>query len=169
MNTKKPMDETFIDTIRSVGHDTPSPDFTQAVMNEILADTDGKTVANHELKLILQEGPIESPSLAFTNNVIRRITLRGPVTTHKPILTRRAWFGAATMAIFTLFVLIVTDTADETSAVSAALDHAFYRLYGFIRELPHVYVLTIASASVLLLLDHLLSDKFVRSERTPSS
>jgi hypothetical protein len=95
------------------------------------------------LKLLIQEGPVESPSPAFINNVIRRITVRGRETAHQPISTRRAWFGAATIAIFTLFVLMVTDTAEEISAVSTVPDHVFYRLDGFIKELTDVYVLTL--------------------------
>ena len=155
----------FIEMIQLVGPDTPPPDFTQVVMNEILADAQEQTVTNSELKLLIQKAPIETPSAAFTYNAMKKVKRVGNAG-NEPIIGKKAWFIATAIVIPSVLLLFLTMAPEKTSPITPVLSNVLYHLYDFIRELPHVYVLTLVCASALLLIDYFLSGGFLEARRT---
>ncbi len=145
--------------------DRPAPDFAQLVMNEIFADARGQAATSPELKRLIQKAPIETPSAAFTYNAMKKIKLVGSTARNEPIISRKAWFIAASMVILSVLLVILTKAPENTSPIPPVLNNVLYHLYKFIEEVPSVCVLTLVCASTLLLVDYLLSERFVRARR----
>lgn len=152
--------------IQVVGPDSPSSDFTQVIMNEILADAQGQALKNPDLELLIQKAPIETPSAAFTYNAMKKIKRVGSKPGNEPIISKKAWFLAASIAILSVLHVILTKAPESTSPVTPVLSNVLYHLYDFIRQLPYVYVFTFVCASTLLLIDYFLSGRFVQVRRT---
>ncbi len=163
---KKRRTKTFRDLIRVVGPDTAPPDFTQVIMNEILADVQGQAVTNPELKLLIQKAPIENPSAAFTYNAMKKIKLADNTAENEPIIGKKPWFIAASTVILSVLFVILTNTPEDTAPITPVLSNVLHHLYTFVRKVPYVYVLTLAGASTLLLIDYFLSERFVRVGRS---
>lgn len=141
----------FKKVIKLGADDQPAANFTSRVMQTIEAE------AQHEaaLKTLLQQQPAEGPSFSFTANVMAQITAKPQPIVYKPIITKKAWYAIAAIAMVFLLLIGVSNSpqsgATDQNKLAAVLKT--------INAVPQPYLIGIIIAGGLLFADYLITQR----------
>ena len=160
MGIKK--DDILKKVIQKVELDKPAPDFTALVMKEVIAECQGEVIADPVIKSLLKRYTIEKPSADFTRQVMTQVVSPEGKTAYKPIITKKVWYFVATLIVFLLFMLDVSEKVSTSpqgltsyfSVVGRALNSIFTSVSGA----SSLYLLTFIAIGVLLLADYFLTN-----------
>ena len=155
------MDDGKLDKLirESLKVEQPSNDFANKIMGQIEATNSKEEKA---LSSLLKRNVSESPSLNFTDRVMREIEKSAISVVYKPIIGKKAW-----IFIFTSFVLIigyVMALPSEETAATLYVDNAMSKVENlFIFDLPGILGSPLFAISVLALSSLLFLDYFLRN------
>jgi hypothetical protein len=159
MGNKK--DDILKKIIQKVELDKPALNFTASVMKDVEAEASNEVVVNPALKSILKRNAIEKPTLDFTKDIMIKVENLESKTTYKPIITLKAW-----RIIFIVLVCLVVGLiiSDRPSRPPEGLTSCFVRMGDalnaiFQKSNASLYLITIFSGGLLLLMDYFLKIK----------
>jgi hypothetical protein len=159
MGNKK--DDILKTIIQKVELDKPAVNFTASVMKEVAAEACNEVVVNPALKSILKRNAIEKPALDFTKDIMIKVENLESKTIYKPIITLKAW-----RIIFTVLICLVVGliVSDRPSTPPDGLTSYFVRMGDtlntiFAQANGSLYLITIFSGGLLLLMDYFLKSK----------
>lgn len=155
------IDKEFKQLIRSVKPDEPPLGFTAFVLNEIQAEIQDKVVVNPELKSLLQRTIIENPMSDFTDSTMNRIKADSHNVFSKPIISKKAWIIiAGAITFFAVILSFVSQTSDQEPTLTPFFGNTFNTIFKHITAIPSLYILTLISVSILLLMDYFMRTRF---------
>ena len=147
--------------IQKIELDEPPVNFTESVMKEVRVEASQEVVINAGLKSLLKRHAVEKPATDFTNDIMIQVKSLESKTTYKPIITKKAW-----QIIFTALVCSGTGLifSDSPSTAPNGLTSYFVKFGDvlntiFVDANVSLYLTTIFSTGVLLLVDYLLKVK----------
>jgi hypothetical protein len=152
------------DILKKLIHKTEldkAPDsFTAAVMEEIVSQNE--VVANPALQMLLKRNGVEKPSLNFTDDVMTQV-VKGASSSYEPIIRKKTW-GRISVAIV-IFVLVLAFTGrNQTSPGGLSpyfinTGNAINKLFSTLESLPSLFMITLFSMGVLLVMDYVLRER----------
>lgn len=141
--------------IRETAADAPSDAFTRAVMQRVHEEA-----AFHAL---VQQNAIEAAPAAFSSEVIAQIRGKQQVTSAKPVISHRVWYGiaAAWLALIVACFFLPTNEPQPdffTRLNAQMMSHQVFdqKLY----TIPQQVMLTVIGLSSLVLLDYFLRNRW---------
>lgn len=147
--------------IQKVEVDRPTVSFTESVMNEVRVGDSQEVVINAGLKSLLKLNAIEKPALNFTQGVMGQLGSLVPRATYEPVITRKAW-----RIIFAVLIGLTVSVifSDRPSPTPDGLTSYFVKFGDVLNTIfmdvnVSLYLTTIFSTGVLLLVDYLLKVK----------
>lgn len=148
--------------MKNAGTQKAPAKFTTEVMEEIVALSKGEVHVQGELKRILQQTEVSSPSKDFTYNVVQQLRGQSPQIVHGPIISKTAW---SIIVLFfagcVIFALITAggDHPGESVLYVDVINDYSSKLFGQFRETLIHGGIIILSVCSLLLLDYFFNRK----------
>lgn len=146
----------------SLRMEQPSKDFTNSLMNQITAM---ETNEEKALASIIKRNGLESPSLNFTDRVMREIEKSSAAVVHRPIIGRKAWMFICFCLAALIFVVL--STPSKETPMSMYVDRAMSKVDGLFNfDLPGIlgsplFAISVFALSSLLFLDYFLRNRSV--------
>ena len=141
----------FKKVIKLGADDQPVANFTDRVMQIIEAEAERETA----LKTLLQQQPAKGPSFSFTANVMAQISTKPLSVTYKPIITKKAWYAIAAVAMVFLLLIGVSNSPQTGAANQNKLAAALKT----INAVPQLYLIGVIIAGGLLFADYLITQR----------
>ncbi len=143
----------------SLKMEQPSKDFTKNIMSQIDA-FDAKE--EKALTSLIKRNVLESPSINFTDRVMREIEKSSVAVVNKPVIGKKAWtFIGICLAVVIAYVLLAPS---KETATSLYVDNAMAKLDGvFSFDLPGILISPLFAISVFALSSLLFLDYFLRN------
>lgn len=145
--------DVFKEVISKAEAQKPADDMAGLVMQQIRAETQDEVALNPALKKLLQQHAVDAAPMAFTVNVMAQVNPR-TASTYAPLISKKVWF--ITSSVLGAVILM--------SALSSSGEHAFATSIGGnvikqINAMPAVYIITLISGGLLLVLEHLITSR----------
>jgi hypothetical protein len=141
--------DTFKKVVKLAADENPVVDFTMSVMQIIEDDLQHEAA----LKVLLQKEEAIGPSFNFTAKVMAGINASRPQFVYKPIITKKGWYGIASM----IMVFIAISIASNTSAASSSASQTRMKFFvDYIAQIPITYLMAMAVVVLLLAADYLV-------------
>jgi hypothetical protein len=143
--------DNFKKVIKLGADDIPVANFTDMVMNTIEAEVEREVA----LKALLQRQPAEGPSFSFTVNVMAQINAGARPVVYQPIITKKAWYGIAAVAmVFLLLIGLSNSPQANTTTTNKMAD-----LVKTVNTIPQIYLIGIILVGALLFADYLITQR----------
>jgi hypothetical protein len=139
----------FKKVIKLAADENPATDFTSSVMKTIEADLQREAA----LKVLLQNEEAIGPSFNFTANIMAGIQASRPQLVYKPIITKRAWYGIASVILVFIVIIIASNTSGHGGSGTTRMTF----IVDYITRIPSVYLMTMVVVALLLAADYLVS------------
>lgn len=166
----KNKDDILKKCIRSVEPDKPASNFTEMVMNEIQAEVQNEVVINPALKSLLQQIAVEIPSSDFTQTIMSQVEIID--RKQEPIIRKNAWYMIGTAVAVLIGLLGFSEQASKSPQILTlsvvGMGNELSTIFSGISTVPSVYLLTVISISVLLLIDYFLRERVFSQRRGAS-
>jgi hypothetical protein len=156
-------DEKLKSLLRKIEVSKPTDSFTDEVAKEIEAIVQNKSLANDNLKYLLQKHALTTPPSDFTYKIINQARNHATLPVYKPVISNRAWFIIALIIIVFSVEAIVSKPAAEVSGTSLyfiSLGRYLSSLSLRIFEPLFFLGIIVISASLLLTLDYAFYRKY---------
>jgi hypothetical protein len=111
-------DEKLKSLLRKMEVSEPRDSFTDDVAKEIEAIVQNKSLANDNLKYLLQKHALTMPPSDFTYKIVNRVRNHSTLPVYKPVISNRAWFIIALIVIVFSVEAIVNKPVAEVSGIS---------------------------------------------------
>ena len=145
--------DVFREVIKKGESQNSADDIAGLVMQQIAGGTEDEVAIDPALKSLLQKHAADATPMAFTTNIMARINPQPAQLVYKPLISKRAWYVAASV----LGALILL------SFWSSPADHAPNRFVNItikqINALPAIYNITLMFGGLLLVLDHFITTR----------
>jgi len=153
-------EDVFRELINKADTQQPADDIANLVMQQINAETQDKVVISPALKSLLQQHANDVAPVAFTRNVMAQVNPQPVQTAYAPLISKRAWYVAASV----LGVLMLL------SIWGGSGDHAFATNLGGntikqINALPSIYIITLTFGALLLVAEHFITNRIKLSKQ----
>ncbi len=147
--------------IRAVPPETPAPEFTARVMDDVRAVAGPEMAADPALAALLRRNGLETPSAGFTRAVMQGVAAARPATpAGAPIIPVRAWYGvAAVLAGLVAWAVASNGAAGPPREATfwSETVRGLVRLFSAgVQAVPAWYVLVLGAVGVLLALEYAL-------------
>lgn len=160
---KKNDDDSLKKLLQKVELDSPSPNFTHNLMQQIETEASQASAFEPKLKALLQAHTLQSPSDNFTQKVLAQTA--PPKTVYAPIISNKAWYGIAASVALVLGVAILSSLKNTPSITQIGGFQRSYRLPNItllLSSVPSVYVMGSIAIATLLLADYLFRYRTLR-------
>ena len=160
---KKSEDDSLKKLLQKVELDTPSPNFTQNLMQQLEAEASQASAFEPTLMALLQTHALQSPSENFTQKVLAQTA--PPKTVYAPIFSNKVWYGIAASVALVLGVAILSSLKNTPSITQITDIQSSYRLPNItllLSSVPSVYVMGSIAIATLLLADYLFRYRTLR-------
>lgn len=175
MNLKLPMEmaikknDILKKLIQKVELDKPALYFTALVMEEVEAEVQNEVVINPALKSLVKRHGVEKPSTDFTHRIMTQVKGLDFKTTHRPIISKKAWRIIAAASVCFVVCLGVSEQASPSpqglTPYFIDMGNTLNTIFAKVNAVPSLYLITFIAISVLLLMDYLLKIKGQTHER----
>jgi hypothetical protein len=146
--------------IKKTELDKPPLSFTILVMQEIEASAKEEPVTNPELRLLMKRHTMETPSVAFTNEIMAKIQNHDFKIPGEPILSKKGWniLVAAVVIIFTSLVFFegTSTSADGLTPYLITIGQILNIIFRKVNAISPLYLITLISFGSLFVLDYFL-------------
>lgn len=160
---KKNDDASLKNLLQKVELDSPSPNFTHNLMQQLETEASQASAFEPKLKALLQAHTLQSPSDNFTKKVLAQTA--PPKTVYAPIISKKAWYGIAASVAWVLGIAILSSLKNTPSMPQITDLQRSYRLPNItliLSSVPSVYVMGIIAIATLLLADYLFRYRTLR-------
>ena len=160
---KKSEDDSLKKLLQKVELDTPSPNFTQNLMQQLEAEASQASAFEPTLRALLQAHALQSPSENFTQKVLAQTA--PPKTVYAPIFSNKVWYGIAASVALVLGVAILSSLKNTPSITQITDIQSSYRLPNItllLNSIPSVYVMGSIAIATLLMADYLFRYRTLR-------
>ncbi len=144
--------------IRKVELDKPSLNFTDLVMEEVMAQKEA--VITPALKSLLKRNGIENASINFTQTVMVQVKVRDFHATHESIVPKKIRLIIISAMVLLVLYLGLSEqdprSTDGLAKYFIDVGNALTTILTSVNSTPSLYLITIISLGGLLVTDYLL-------------
>ena len=136
----------------------PADNMADLVMQQITAATQDEVVINPALKTLLQQHATDAAPLDLMRNVMGKINPQPAQASYAPLISKKAWYGAAAMLGLLILLSLLGSPADHSS------NRFIANTVKQINAMPSLYIIILSFSGLLMVVDHLITGKLKLSK-----